>query len=102
MSTQCAKRVYAGTFTGRHCSRPAMPGKAYCRQHDPELVKRELEKAHSPYAQLVRVKQALRELSNEINCRRQHGVEGDAHLEFVERKLREIIGDTPATTEVKA
>ena len=33
----------------------------------------------------------LLNLKNEINCRREHGAEGAAHLAYIEKKLSEII-----------
>lgn len=50
-TTGCSKRVYAGTFKGHPCTKPATverEGKAYCTVHDPERkakLRREREDA---------------------------------------------------------
>lgn len=40
----------------------------------------------------------IRVLANECNCRREHGASGASHLEYVERKLRELLLEGPDDT----
>ena len=44
-------------------------------------------------AEISRLKNAIRNLKSEVNCRIQHGAESGGHLEYVEKQLESIIGE---------
>lgn len=58
----------------------------------------ETEKAQAAEAEAARLRDGLRDLTNEINCRVEHGVGGVAalHLQYVENKLRALLDEDGA------
>jgi hypothetical protein len=41
--------------------------------------------------QIISLKQEIRNLYSEVNCRVEHGAESGGHLEYVQEKLKEIL-----------